>query len=151
MIEKFVAFTEKDAVAAQQFELVFNNTQRLLSKVFTLAITEVKFALLRAQDWPLYRGWIFKFKDLNCWFGVSLSGKSFLALRFHVQIEEEKENIFQALKDQGLQQFSWLEGGGKWLWKEQASGILELSDKDEQIRVCTDILKENLFAIEGVL
>lgn len=151
MIEKFVEFTKKDVVVAKQFEQVFNNTGRLLSKIFTLAITEVKFALKKSQDWPLYRGWIFKFKDFNCWYGISLSSESFLALRFHVQLEEGKENILQALKDQGFQQFSWPEGGGKWLWKEQPSGILEISDKDEQIRICTDVLKESLFAIEGVL
>ena len=151
MIEKFVEFTKKDPEVAKKFEQVFNNTGRLLSKVFTLAITEVKFALKRAQDWSSYRGWIFKFKDFNCWYGVSLSAESFLALRFHVQIEEGKEDLLQPLMDQGFQQFSWQEGGGKWLWKEQPSGILELSDKDEQIRVSTDILKESLFAIEGVL
>ena len=151
MIEKFVEFTKEDPVVAKQFELIFNNTGRLLSKIFTLAITEVKFALKKGQDWSLYRGWIFKFKDFNCWYGISLSSATFLAMRFHVQLEEGKEDILLALKDQGFQQFSWPEGGGKWLWKEQPSGILELSDKDGQIRVCTDILKENLFATESVI
>jgi len=151
MIEKFVEFKPRDVETVKNYESIFNNVGRLLSKIFTLTITEVKFALQKGQDWPPYRGWIFKFKDFNCWYGVSLSSQSFLSLRFHVKLEEGKESILLALKEQGFQKFSWPDGGGEWLWREKPSNILKVSDKDQQIRICIDILKDNLFAIEGVL
>ena len=125
MIEKFVEFTSRDAETIKKYESIFNNAGRLLSKIFTFTITEVKFALQRGQDWPPYRGWLFKFKDFNCWYGVSLSSQSFLSLRFQVKIEESQEATLGALKEQGFQEFSWPEGGGKWLWREKQRPQIE--------------------------
>jgi hypothetical protein len=151
MIEKFVEFTPRDIETVKQHEAVFNNVGRLLSKVFTLTITEVKFALQKGQDWPPYRGWLFKFKECRCWYGVSLASQDFLSVRFQVMLEEDKASKLSVLKDQGYQEFSWSEVGGNWLWKVQPSRMLSVSDKDGQIRICTDVLKEHLFAIESVL
>ncbi len=151
MIEKFGEFTPRDMETVKQYETLFNNAGRLLSKVFTLAITEVKFALLKGQDWQPYRGWHFKFKECRCWYGVSLAGQDFLSVRFQVMLDEEKISKLSVLKDQGYQEFSWIEVGGNWLWKGQPSHMLGVSDKDRQVRICTDILKEHLFAVESVL
>ncbi len=151
MIEKFVEFTPKDAEAVKKYESLYNNAGRLLSKIFTLTITEVKFALQRGQDWPPYRGWLFKFKDFSCWYGISLSSESFLALRFQIRVEPEQKETLMPLKEKGFQMFSWPEGGGEWLWREQSTDLLKVSDKDKQVRICTDILKENLFSVESVI
>lgn len=148
-MDPFSPFTSDDLELVKHYERLSINLGRLLSQIFTNLAIDFKISILRSQDWKHYRGWHFKFKDHKCWYGVSFASSTFLRTRFHVLVDGDWQTMRDGLKAKGYAELTWNEKG-PWLAKEQPTDALTVSDRDQQIRLFTEIVKEHLGVVESL-
>ena len=55
----------------------------------------------------------------------------------------------EGLKAKGYAELTWNDKG-PWLAKEQLTDVLAVSDRDQQIKIFTDIIKEHLGVVESL-
>jgi hypothetical protein len=148
-MEPYAVIKPEDLEVIKQYEKLEMNFKRLLSQIFTLVAIEYKILVGRAQIFNAFSGWHFKFKDYRCWFGVCFKSENFLVTRFHVQTEGTMAGFKEALlKVKGFEEMTW--DKAVWLGREQPTKALEIADRDQQIKVFSDIANSYLSAIVAV-
>jgi len=146
-MEPFSPFVGEDLELVKRYERLSVNLGRLLSQIFTNLAIDFKISILRSQDWKHFRGWHFKFKEHKCWYGISFASATFLRTRFQVLVDGDWQTLRDGLKAKGYAELSWNDKG-PWLAKEQPTEALGVTDRDEQIKAFTDIVKSHLNVIE---
>ncbi len=148
-MEPFVPFVSDDLELIKRYERLSINLSRLLSQIFTNLAIDFKISILRSQDYKHFRGWHFKFKEHKCWFGVSFASSTFLRTRFQILVDGDWQTMRDGLKAKGYAELTWNEKG-PWLAKEQATDAINISNRDEQIKLFTETVKDNLNVVESV-
>ncbi len=148
-MEPFVPFVGDDLELIKRYERLSVNLSRLLSQIFTNLAIDFKISILRSQDYKHFRGWHFKFKEHKCWFGVSFASATFLRTRFQILVDGDWHTMRDGLKAKGYAELTWNEKG-PWLAKEHATDAINVSNRDEQIKLFTETVKEHLNVVESV-
>lgn len=148
-MEPFVPFVSDDLELIKRYERLSINLSRLLSQIFTNLAIDFKISILRSQDYKHFRGWHFKFKEHKCWYGVSFASATFLRTRFQILVDGDWQTMRDGLKAKGYTELTWNEKG-PWLAKEQATDAINVSNRDEQIKLFTEMVKDNLNVVEGL-
>jgi hypothetical protein len=148
-MEPYAVIKPEDLEAVKKYEKLEMNFKRLLSQIFTLVAIEYKILVGRAQAYNTFSGWHFRFKDYRCWFGVCFKSENFLGTRFQVQTEGTMAGFKEAmLKVKGFEEVTWEKA--IWLGREQPTKALEITDRDQQIKVFSEIANSHLAAIVAV-
>jgi len=148
-MEPYAVFVSDDLELIKRHERLTINLGRLLSQIFTNLAIDYKISILRSQDWKHFRGWNFKFKDHKCWYGISFASPTFLATRFQILVDGEWQTMREGLKAKGYTELTWNEKG-PWLAKEEATEALSITDRDQQIKLFTEIVKKHLGIVESL-
>jgi len=148
-MEPFVPFVSDDLELLKRYERLSINLSRLLSQIFTNLAIDFKISILRSQDYKQFRGWHFKFKEHKCWYGISFASATFLRTRFQILVDGDWQTMRDGLKAKGFVELTWNDKG-PWLAKEQPTDALAAANRDEQIKVFTEIVKESLNVVEAL-
>ncbi len=148
-MEPFAVFVSDDLELVKRYERLSVNLGRLLSHIFTNLAIDFKISILRSQDWKHFRGWHFKFKEHKCWYGISFASGTFLRTRFQILVDGDWQTLRDGLKGKGYTELTWNDKG-PWLAKEQPTDALTVSDRDQQIKIFTEIVKEHLGIVESL-
>ena len=148
-MEPFVPFVSDDLELIKRYERLSINLSRLLSQIFTNLAIDFKISILRSQDYKHFRGWHFKFKEHKCWYGVSFASSTFLRTRFQILVDGDWQTMRDGLKAKSYSELTWNDKG-PWLAKEQPTDALSVANRDEQIKVFTEIVKECLNVVEAL-
>jgi len=148
-MEPFSVINPNDLELVRKFEKLTVNFKRLLSQIFTLVAIDYKILVGRAQAHGDFTGWHFKFKDYRCWFGICFKGENFLGTRFQVQIDGTKAGFKEAfLKIKGFEEITWEKTG--WVGRDQPTQAVEVTNRDQQVRVFSEVANSHLSVIEAV-
>ncbi len=148
-MEPFVVIKPEALEIVQQHEKLSQNFKRLLSQIFTLVAIDYKILVGRAQVYGDFSGWHFKFKDYPCWFGVCFKSGNFLGTRFQMKVDGVKPAFKEALaKIKGFEETTW--DKGLWMGREQQTKAIEVSNRDQQVRVFSEIVVAHLNVITAV-
>ena len=148
-MDPFAVFVSDDLELVKRYERLSVNLGRLLSHIFTNLAIDFKISILRSQDWKHFRGWHFKFKEHKCWYGICVASGTFLRTRFQILVDGDWQTLRDGLKGKGYAELTWNDKG-PWLAKEQPTDALTVSDRDQQIKIFTEIVKEHLGIVESL-
>lgn len=148
-MDPFAVFVSDDLELVKRYERLSVNLGRLLSHIFTNLAIDFKISILRSQDWKHFRGWHFKFKEHKCWYGISFASGTFMRTRFQILVDGDWQTLRDGLKGKGYAELPWNDKG-PWLAREQPTDALTVSDRDQQIKIFTEIVKEHLGIVESL-